>query len=65
MYAFTKMQPDVIGNDYTVIGTMDRKHWKQGIEGNVTKDSMLDHAADFKSVGDLVIEPARWSSDHE
>lgn len=65
VYTFTPMRPDVIGNDYVVLGTIDRKHWKRGIEGSVSKDKVLDYAADFKRVGNLVIEPARCSSEHE
>jgi hypothetical protein len=59
--AFEKIDPDVIGNDYLVVGTMDRKTWEHGltdpIEGVTTA---LQHVADFEHVLDLHVDPGGW-----
>jgi hypothetical protein len=59
--SFEEIAPNVIGNDYLVIGTMDRQIWKQGlahpIEGVQTA---LQHVADFKHLFDLHVEPGGW-----
>ncbi|MGH8008411.1 MAG: hypothetical protein ACREQ3_15555, partial [Candidatus Binatia bacterium] len=34
VYSFSQVAPEVIGNDYLVIGTVERKVWQQGMKGN-------------------------------
>ncbi len=57
---FEKIAPDKIGNDYLVIGTMDKKIWKDGLNKNESPVNILDHVANFKKYIDIKIEPARW-----
>ncbi len=55
--SFSRIDPKVIGNDYFVFGTLDKKVWKQGLrEGGEPLDEALDHVADFKHVLDLKVE---------
>jgi hypothetical protein len=57
-YSFSKIQPEFIGNEYLVIGTVDKKVWKKGLEGGGGEfGEMLKHIADFKRVYDLHVEP--------
>jgi hypothetical protein len=65
-YNFSRLAPEVIGNDYLVMGTMDRKAWQSGLEGQEkTLDEMLKHLADFKKVLTLEVEPGGWyPADH-
>jgi hypothetical protein len=49
---------------YLVVGTVDKKVWRQGMAGSGTPfDEVLDHLADFKKTYDLKVEggwgPAR------
>src|SRR5262249_1597537 len=54
---FSRIAPEVVGNEYLVFGTMDKAVWKRGLHGSgVRLDDALDHAADFKHVLDLKIE---------
>jgi hypothetical protein len=54
--AFERLAPEVVGNDYVVIGTMDRKAWQKGLTGGGTPlEDALEHAADFKHVYDLEV----------
>lgn len=58
-YLFLARAPELIGNDYLVIGTFDRSVWKQGRQDPWTTQGMVDNLHDFKEV--LRFEPVqRW-----
>jgi hypothetical protein len=60
-YAFGKVAPEVIGNEYLVLGTVDQQTWKAGLAGAGQKlDEMLNHMADFKHVLKLEVDPGGW-----
>lgn len=42
--------PGVVGNDYLVIGTLDRPDWQRGRSGETTAQQMIDVLHDFKNV---------------
>jgi hypothetical protein len=45
---FMQRKPEVIGNDYIVLGTMDRADWKRGLRQPLTFDEMEKCLHDFK-----------------
>ena len=47
---FTEQKPEVIGNDYLVLGTQDRAAWKRGIQQPSTLQDSLETLHDFKEV---------------
>lgn len=54
--SFSRLDPEVIGNEYLVLGTLDKKVWKRGLnEGGETLDSSLEHVAEFKKHYDLEV----------
>ncbi len=58
---FSQISPEVIGNEYLVIGTMEKKFWERGLQGDRSEpEDQLKHIADFKKVYDLKIEPGGW-----
>lgn len=58
---FAAHEPGVIGNDYYVIGTVERKIWRKGMRVSLTStDELLRHAADFEKEFDLHYEPGGW-----
>ena len=57
--AFESRNPDVIGNDYLVLGTMDRMVWRKNLKDGVSGD-VLDHVVDFKEYLDLRYDPGGW-----
>lgn len=57
---FEQHDPDIIGNDYTVMGTVERKVWREGIKQPKSIEEILEHLHDFKEVRTLEYEPPGW-----
>src|SRR5205807_73899 len=58
---FASIAPEVIGNEYMVLGTMTTNVWRRGLEGGGNLlDEMLKHVADFKKIFDLKVEGGGW-----
>jgi len=53
---FSILKPEVIGNDYLVMGTLDRPEWKKGMQDPLSVEEMVEHLHDFKEV--LIFKPA-------
>ncbi len=60
-HSFSQSAPEVIGNKYMVLGTIEKKVWQDGVKGSSTQfDKVLKHMADFKKVYDLEYDPGGW-----
>lgn len=59
-HAFQKVDPEVVGNDYLLIGTVDMKAWKAGLEGGAPPPDLQEHATVFKKCYDYTVEPGGW-----
>ena len=59
---FSRLNPKAIGNDYLIIGTLDRKVWREGMQHPKTIDETpgVPHVADFKDVRRVEVRPAGW-----
>jgi hypothetical protein len=57
---FAEHAPEVIGNDFLVIGTVERKVWCEGMKQPKGIDDMLAHLHDFKEVLTVEYQPAGW-----
>ncbi len=57
---FAERDPSVIGNDYLVLGTVERAAWREGMKQPKGIDDMLAHLHDFKEVLTLEYRPAGW-----
>ena len=56
---FERVAPDVIGNQYLVLGTVEKKWWKEGLDR--VRDQpreALEHLAEFKK--ELELDPGGW-----
>jgi len=62
---FAERDPSVIGNDYLVLGTVERAAWREGMKQPKGIDDMLAHLHDFKEVRTLGYRPAGWYPDDE
>ncbi len=49
-FYFQRTALEVVGNDYLVVGTVDRADWRRGTEGNVTPRDMIEVLHDFQDV---------------
>jgi len=50
----------MIGNDYLVVGTVDRPVWQRGNRGVLTLQEILDNLHDFKDYLRFELGP-RWA----
>ena len=57
---FLLTKPEVIGNDYEVLATVDTAFWKAGMKASPTIAETLKHTADIKKYLDLHYQPAGW-----
>jgi len=57
--------PDIIGNEYLVFGTIDRKDWKRGQQKELDSRQMIECTYPFKDVWRFNIEPGGWRTDPE
>jgi hypothetical protein len=56
-HAFHTLAPEQVGNEYLVIGSMEKKVWDQRLAaGGGPLDELLKHVADFKHVLDLEVQ---------
>ena len=47
---FTEQKPEVVGNDYLVIGTLARPAWKRETQQQLNPQGMFEVLHDFKEV---------------
>jgi hypothetical protein len=61
--AFVERDPSIIGNDYLIIGTVERAYWRKASTGGGTYPELFDSLHDFKRV--VIFEPQRpvWLPD--
>lgn len=45
---FTEQKPEVMGNDYLVIGTLEKTAWRRGMQEPLSVQEMLEALHDFK-----------------
>jgi len=50
--------PELVGHEYLVIGTLDRPVWQKGVQSQLTIRELLDNLHDFKQV--LLFKPAHY-----
>lgn len=58
--AFTTLNPQVIGDDYRVLGTIEMGIFKTGLTAGHSLGELLEHTADFKKHIDLAFDPGGW-----
>ena len=60
---FQRLAPEIIGNGYLVVGTLDRSDWKRGITGTSTTAELIEALHDFDDM--VRYEPLRptWSKE--
>lgn len=60
-YAFEQRgKPEVIGNPYVIIGTMDRADWLKGRTVGLSMEELFGYLHDFKGMRTVHVEPGGW-----
>jgi hypothetical protein len=60
-HGLNQIAPQIIGNDYLVLGTIQKKIWRQGLDGQAKPlAEMLNWVADFKHQYELDYKPGGW-----
>lgn len=54
---YEEHSPEIVGNDYLVIGTVDRPDWKRGTRTPMAANQMIDYLHDFKDVLHFELAP--------
>lgn len=57
---YSERAPTVIGNDYLVIGTVERKAWREGIHQPQSSVEMRQAVLDFKEYREVQMSPGGW-----
>ena len=57
---FAQLDPSVIGNEYLVMGTVERKAWREGVKQPKGTTEMLEHLHVFKDVRTVRMQPGGW-----
>jgi len=57
---FKELNPSVIGNDYLIIGSVERNAWRENMKQPTPPSEMLRYVHDFKEHRDLQTSTAGW-----
>lgn len=60
---FRSIDPESIGNEYFVAGTIDRRQWKKNIGKSTKVQTILEHASEFKTLLNLKVSHGGWRRD--
>ncbi len=63
--AMFRHKPDVIGNDYLVVGTIERKAWREGTKQPQNLKKVFENLHDFKEAVLVEVQPAGWYPDED
>ena len=58
---FSESHPDVVGNEYLVIGTVETKVWREGMIEPLKIEEILEHTSDIKDHLVLHYERRGWA----
>lgn len=57
---FAQHNPSLIGNDYLVLGTLERLAWREGMKQPKDVAEMLEHVHSFKEMQTVQVQPGGW-----
>lgn len=59
-FSFSQSIPTIVGNNYLVMGTVDRQDWKEGNQNSLPPSEIIERMYIFKDVWDFKVIPAGW-----
>jgi hypothetical protein len=57
---FKRNNPEIVGNNYLIIGTVEKKIWRENIRTPKPLQEILDFSSDFKSYGEIRMTMGGW-----
>ena len=57
---FVQTNPQLVGNNYVVMGTVDKKDWKEGDKNLLSPSEIIGRIYVFKDVWNFEVIPAGW-----
>lgn len=57
---FSQENPQLMGNNYLVMGTIERQDWKQGNQGSLSPSEIIERMFVFKDQWHFEVIPAGW-----
>lgn len=57
---YFEMKPEAIGNDYRILGTVEKSAWKKNMNDPKAENDLRAHTHDFKSYEELRMTMAGW-----
>jgi hypothetical protein len=58
--AFEKLNPQIRGNDYLVMGVAEKSDWQESKKGNISEGETIERMLVFKDVWNFELIPAGW-----
>ena len=58
--AFQQIDVSIIGNDYLIIGTIEKKAWKDNIQQPIPFNELRNYVHDFKSTQTISMSMGGW-----
>ena len=59
----SQINPELVGNNYLVMGVVERKDWKESIKRQMKPTEILERMYTFKDVWNFEVIPAGWYPD--
>ena len=59
-YIAMALEPELSQNEYLVMGTVDRKDWREGNKGALEQHEIIERMYVFKDIWDFEVIPAGW-----
>lgn len=57
---FSQDNAQIAGNNYLVIGTLEKLDWKKGNQGSLSPKEILERMSVFQDQWHFEVIPARW-----
>jgi hypothetical protein len=61
LLTYEKRNPEIVGNKYLVLGTLDLPSWRKRGKEPLSVDNIQDNIHDFKEYLNVEYTPAHWS----
>jgi len=57
---FSSRAPGLVGNPYLILGTVELKAWRQGLQRSLSLEYIRERTAEFKRYIKLSVDPGGW-----